>query len=270
MNRFPLLIALVLFVSPVLAAPATQPSILNGVGVEQRLGSRIPLDLRFADENGKAVQLRQLIHDRPVLLTLVYYQCPMLCTVTLNQLSRSLNALSESAGDQFDILTISFDPRETSGLAAAKKQIYLKGYQRPTAANGWHFLTGSEDSIRKLTSAVGFNYRWDAEHQIYAHASAVVVLTPDGTISRYFLGVDYPPVQLRQAIRDADAGSVGAKAEQVFLYCFHYDPATGRYGLIINRAIQALGLFTVVALAGLIMFHLHRERKRSPLKAVET
>jgi protein SCO1/2 len=261
-HLLPVVIVLIATLAHAQSAPATRPAILNRVGVDQRLGSHIPTDLAFTDESGQTVQLKSLMHGRPVLLTLVYYKCPMLCTVTLNQLTRSLNAMSATAGNQFDIITVSFDPRETPALAAEKKRTYLKSYRRPESEAGWHFLTGTEASIRELAQSVGFRYAWDDANKIYAHAAAVMVLAPDGTISRYFLGVDYPPVELQKAIDEARGGAVGPKAEQIFLYCFHYDPATGRYGLVIERAMRVLGVVTFVALAGLILLSLRRERRR--------
>lgn len=245
-------------------APASSPpAILNGVSIDQRLDESVPLDLTFADERGSTIALRQCMQPgRPAILALVYYRCPMLCNVTLNQLARSMNALSESAGKEFDVITVSFDPRETPALAAAKKRSYIDAYRRPTADAGWHFLTGSETSIRRLTEAVGFHYRWDEQNQLYAHAAGIIVLTPGGRISRYFLGVDYPSVELRQALRDAAGEAVGPPAEQIFLYCFHYDPATGRYGLVISRATQVLGIATLLLLAGFISIQSARERRR--------
>jgi protein SCO1/2 len=242
-------------------APATRPAILSKVSIDQRLGQRVPLDLTFRDDNGASVTLASCFHDRPVILTPVYYKCPMLCTLTLNQLTRSLNMISQNVGEQFDIVTFSFDPRETPDLAAEKKRMYLKAYRRKGAETGWHFLTGSEDSIHRLADAIGFHYTWDAQNQIYAHASGILVLMPDGTISRYFLGVDYPSADLQQAIADASRNTVAPPAEQIFLYCFHYDPATGKYGLIINRAIQAFGTITLIVLVLMIGLFLRRERR---------
>jgi protein SCO1/2 len=245
-----------------LSAPATRPAILDKVSIDQRLGKYIPLDLPFRDDNGGLVTLRDCFHGRPVILTPVYYDCPMLCTLTLNQLTRSINMISQNVGQQFDIITFSFDPRETPDLAAQKKRTYLKAYRREGAEAGWHFLTGSPDSIRKLTDAIGFHYTWDPANKIYAHASGIMVLTPQGKISRYFLGVDYPTIDLQKALADASKDAVApAPAEQIFLYCFHYDPTTGKYGLIIDRAIQVFGIATLVALVSLIAIYLRRERR---------
>ncbi len=242
-------------------APATRPAILNQVSIDQRLGQRIPLDLTFRDDNGATVTLASCLHGRPVILTPVYYKCPMLCTLTLNQLTRSLNMISQNVGQQFDIVTFSFDPRETPDLAAEKKRTYLKAYRREGAETGWHFLTGSEDSIHQLAGAIGFHYTWDAQNQIYAHASGVLVLTPDGTISRYFLGVDYPSADLQQALADASRSTIAPPAEQIFLYCFHYNPATGKYGFIIDRAIRVFGTITLLALVTMIALFIRRDRR---------
>lgn len=244
-----------------LAQPATRPAILDGVGIDQRLGDVVPMNLVFKDEAGNDIRLADCVHGRPVLLTLVYFKCPMLCTVELSQLTRSLNILSESAGEQFDIITVSFNPNETAQLAAEKKQSYLRSYRRASADGGWHFLTGSEQSISALAHAVGFNYKWDPQYQQYAHASAVMVLTPQGKISRYFLGVDYPATELRQAMNDARGETIAPPAEQVFLYCFHYDARTGRYGLIISRAMQVLGGVTFLSLVTMVTVFLVRERR---------
>jgi protein SCO1/2 len=255
------IIATLLFAMPAAAQQSAPPG-LEGVGIEQKLGAHIPLNLTFTNESGQTIHLSDYLGARPIVLTPVYYKCPGLCTMTLNDLTRSMNGLTESAGRDFDIITFSFDPRETQGLAADKKHQYLRHYGRPTADAGWHFLTGSESSIRQLTQAIGFSYRYDAANDVYAHAAGVVVLTPDGTISRYFLGT-VPAVDLQQAIKDASAARVAATpAEQVFLYCFHYNPATGKYGLIISRALRVMGVMTVLLVAGLVGWSLRRERRR--------
>jgi protein SCO1 len=243
------------------APPATRPTVLNEVTIEQRLGQKLPLDLTFLDEAGRQVTLGSYFGSKPVLIVPVYYECPMLCNVTLNQLNRTLNALTESAGNEFDIVTVSFDPREQPPLAAAKKKNYLRSYARPSAETGWHFLTGQPSSIEPLMKAIGFQYEWDEKNKQFAHAAAVVVANPDGTISRYFLGVDYPPVDLRTALNIAGAGQVGAAQPAVFLYCFKYDPNTGKYGLIINRALKVSAGVTVIALLGLF-FTLNHVRHR--------
>jgi protein SCO1/2 len=241
------------------------PRILNGVGIDQNLGAQVPADAVFRDESGQTVRLGDYFGHRPVLLTLVYYKCPGLCTTILNDVSRSLNGLAESAGSEFDVVTVSFDPRETPDLAADKKAAYLRGYRRPTAAAGWHFLTGPQQSIDALTRAVGFRYTWDADHQLWAHASAIIVLTPGGKVSRYFYGVEAPPTDLHESILEASRDSVGRPAEQVLLYCFRYDPATGHWGLIITRLLRVLGAVTTLAVAALVWWQLsHTPRAPAP------
>jgi protein SCO1 len=257
----PLVAALLLSVSAV--AQTAKPPGLEGVGIEQKLGAHVPGNLTFTDESGQTIRLSDYFGNRPIVLTPVYYRCPGLCTMTLNDLTRSMNGLTESVGRDFEVVTFSFDPREKPALAADKKHQYIRHYGRPTADAGWHFLTGSEASIRQLTQAIGFSYRYDAANDVYAHAAGVVVLTPDGTISRYFLGT-VPAVDLKEALRDARAARVAATpAEEVFLYCFHYDPATGKYGLIISRALRVMGVMTVLLVAGLVGWSLRRERRRS-------
>lgn len=235
------------------AAQGMKLSVMNDAGVEQKLGNLLPGDATFVDENGKEVKLKQYFGGRPILLMPVYFECPMLCTLSLNQLSRSLTALPESAGERFDILTVSFDPRETTELAAEKKKNYLRSYRRPSAEDGWHFLTGKQESIDQLMQAIGFKYKWDEQQQQFAHAAALLVITPEGKISQYFLGVDYPPTEIRSAVDAASAGTVGKKVDEVFLYCFKYDPATGKYGLIVNRALKVMGIATVMGLIGLMV-----------------
>ena len=264
---------LLMFLAPATArsaTPAASPTMadaLAGVSIEQRLGESLPLDARFTDSTGRRMRLGDVFHGRPVLLTLVYFECPMLCTVTLNQLTRSLTALRESAGERFDIVTISIDARETPTLAAKKKAGYLHSYNRPSAADGWHFLTGDQTDIDRVAQAVGFHYRWDAGQQVFAHASALMVCTPEGKLSRYFLGVDYPPTEVRAALNAADVGAVAPPAEAVYFYCLKYDPQTGKYGLLIGRTLRLLGAATLVGVAGLIV-GLQRMHTRRPAPLV--
>jgi len=241
------------------------PKILDGVRIDQNLGATVPLDAVFRDEAGREVRLGEYFGRRPVVLTLVYYKCPGLCTTVLNDVSRSLNGLTESAGSEFEVVTVSFDPRETPELAAARKAQYLRGYQRPTAAAGWHFLTGPQTSIEALAGAVGFHYRWDEANELWAHAAATIVVTPEGKISRYFYGVEAPPTDLHHAILQASDGAVGRPAERVLLYCFRYDPTTGRWGLIISRMLQVLGGVTVLLVGRMVWWQVsHNSRVLPP------
>ena len=236
------------------------PAALQGVGIDQKLNSQLPLDAPFRDENGKIVRLGDLLNGKPAILTLVYYECPMLCTQVLNGLTGSLRVLSFSAGKEFNIITVSFDPGETPALAGGKKRAYLKEYGRPGAEIGWHFLTGDQKSIARLTSAVGFKYNYDPSVDQFAHASAIMVLTPEGKLSRYFYGIEYSIRDLRLALVEASQNKIGSLADQFLLYCFHYDPSTGKYSAFAVNLIRLGGIATVLSLSIFIVAMKRRER----------
>ncbi len=244
------------------------PGMFRGVGIDQKLDEQIPLDLVFRDEAGRVVPLRQYFGDKPVVLALVYYRCPMLCNMVLSGLARALKPLSLDVGKDFTVLTVSFDPRETPALAAKKKQRYIEDYGRPGAAAGWHFLTGDQMAIDQLTQAVGFHYRYDPEKDLYIHAAGIVVLTAEGKIARYFYGIDYPSRDLRLGLVEASAGQIGSPVDQLILYCCQYDPATGKYGVIIMNVLRVAGLITVVLLGTfmVIMFRRDRRFKNAPIE----
>jgi protein SCO1 len=244
-----------------LFAQEGRPSILRDIGFDQRLGETVPLGLEFRDDAGRLVRLGDYFGKRPVVLTLNYYGCPMLCTVTLNGLGSALSVLTYTAGREFEVVTVSFDARETPDLAARKKKSYLERYKRPGAADGWHFLTGSQASIDALTKAVGFKYAWDPETKQFAHPAGVVVLTPSGKISRYLFGIEYAPKDLRFAVIESSEGRVGNAVDQIVLACYNYDPTTGRYGAAIMRIVRASGALTFVALASFVVLALRRERR---------
>lgn len=249
-------------VRPDTGIPASQmPGVLGAVRFEQRLNERIPLDLPFKDEDGRAVKLGDYFGRKPVVLAFVYYECPMLCTQVLNGLSGVLELMPESVGTQFDVVTVSFDPRETPLLAAAKKKVYLDRYARPTAAQGWHFLTGEQASITALTEAAGFHYAWDDNTEQFAHASGVIVLTPDGRLSRYFFGIDYAARDVRFALIESSEGRIGAVADKLLLYCYHYNPDTGKYGFVAMRAVRIGGGATLAALVGFMVVSIRREHR---------
>jgi protein SCO1/2 len=237
------------------------PKPLREVGFDQHLDEPIPLDITFVDEIGRTVHLGDYFGKRPVVLALVYYDCPMLCTQVLNSLTSTLGVLSLDPGKDFEIVTVSFDPREKSALAAAKKTTYLERYKRPGAAAGWHFLTGDEPSIKRLTSAVGFRYVWDDDLKQFAHPTGITVLTAEGRLSRYLFGVEYWPRDLRFALIDASAGKIGSPVEQVLLYCYHYDPEAGRYGFAIMRALRIAAAATVLALGAFIIVMVRVEKR---------
>jgi protein SCO1/2 len=240
-------------------------SILQNVGIDQKLGAMVPAELAFKDEAGQDVRLGDYFGKRPMVLVLVYFQCPMLCTMVLNDVLRTIRAMSENLGSDFDIVTVSFDPADTPPLAKLKKENYLAQYDRPGGEVGWHFLVGSQRSITALTSAVGFRYVWDPQFKVFAHASGIMVLTPQGKISRYFYGIDYAPQDLRLSLLEAAGGKTGSLADEVLMYCFHYDPATGKYGWAINRALKIGGALTVLIL-GLSIAMLLRHDRRAPVE----
>ncbi len=234
-----------------------RPPGLKNVGIEQHLDEQIPPDLNFRDETGKPVRLGDYFGKKPVILNLVYYQCPMLCGEVLSGLESALRVLKFDVGKEFDVLTVSFDPRETPDMATKKKAEFLKRYGRPGADAGWHFLTGPQESIDVLTKAAGFQYQYDPKTGRFAHATAIAILTPEGKIAQYYYGVEYAPKDLRLGLIQASENKIGTLADQVLLYCYHYDPTTGKYGAIIARVLQLSGLATVLAL-GILMTALIR------------
>jgi protein SCO1/2 len=238
-----------------------RPALLRNVGLEQRLYAQLPLALEFRDETGKAVQLGEYFSAKPVILILDYYQCPRLCPLVLDGLLASLHMLVLTVGEQFDVLTVSIDPRDTPAVAAAKKAHYLGRYGRPGAASGWHFLTGEAEAIQRLASAVGFQYTYDAAQDQFAHAAGIVIATPQGTLARYFYGINYAPRELRLGLLEAAANTIGSPVDQLLLFCYHYDPATGKYGLAIMNIIRLAGLVTVLGL-GLLMGVMFRRDRR--------
>lgn len=247
------------------AAPYKPPASHNpfaDIGLDQRLDSQLPLDLAFSDESGKQVHLRDYFGKKPVILSLAYYDCPMLCTLVINGLIRTLRTLSFSAGNEFTVLTVSFNPTDTPRMAAMKKQTSLQSYSRKGADAGWHFLTGDEATIQQLTQAVGFRYRYDTERKEYAHASGIIVLTPDGRISRYFYGVEYAPRDVRFGLIEAAGGKIGSPVDQLLLLCYHYDPVTGKYGVLITRSLRLAGAATVLGIGGFIVLSLRRDRRQ--------
>jgi len=241
--------------------PSSQvPQALREIGFDQNLDQLVPLDTAFRDEAGRTVRLGDYFGKRPVALVFAYYDCPMLCTLVLNGLSSALGVLSLNPGSDFEIVTVSFDPRDTPASASAKKATYIERYKRQGAADGWHFLTGDQASIDRLTKAAGFRYVWDKDTKQFAHPTGIVVLTPEGRIARYLFGVEYGPRDLRMALVEASAGKVGNPVDALLLYCYHYDPMTGRYGLAIMRAMRIAGATTVLLIGGFVIVMLRRER----------
>jgi protein SCO1/2 len=255
------LVAACVLAAGALANAQERPTVLREVGFDQRLDQLVPGDITLRDEAGRDVRLADYLGRKPVVLTLVYYECPSLCTMTLNGLVSAMNAVSFDAGKEYDVVTVSFEPRETPALAAAKKETYLKRYQRPGAAAGWHFLTGEPAEIERLTKAVGFRYTWDERTRQYAHPAGVVVLTPEGKIARYLFGIEYAPKDLRFALVEASQGRVGGVVDQAILYCYQYDPMTGKYGTAIMRLLRVASVLTLAVLGTFIFTMWRRDRR---------
>ena len=242
----------------IMGPPAnTKPPRLENVGIQQHLDAQVPPDLTFRDDSGKTVKLGDYFGRKPLILNLVYYNCTMLCGEALAGLSSAMRLVKFDVGNQFDVITVSFDPRETPEMAAAKKIDYVKRYGRANAAAGWHFLTGQADSINALTKAVGFQYQYDSKSNQFAHATAIMVLTPQGRISRYFYGVDFPPKDLRMGLVEASQGKIGNAVDAVLLYCYHYDPETGKYGAMVANILRLAAAATILIM-GVFLFILWR------------
>jgi len=264
MTRIALLAVIALAASVAARAQSNErPTILRDIGFDQKLGDRIPMETPFRDETGRAVRLGDYFRGKPVVMNLVYFDCPMLCTVTLSGMASALKELSWDAGNEFEVITISFDPREGPEQAAAKKQQFMARYKRPAAEKGWHFLTGDIAAIRRITQAVGFRYVWDQASRQFAHPAGTVILTPDGQIARYLFGVEYAPRDLRLALVESGGGTIGTPIDAVFLACYRYDPMTGRYSAAIMNIVRLAAIATVLALAAFIFVNWRREHARS-------
>ena len=238
---------------------ATKPGILSKIAIDQRIGHQVPGDIPFVDETGRQVTLGDYFGKRPVILALVYYECPMLCTQVLNGLVSALGVLNFEAGREFDVVAVSFNPKEGPGLASQKKAAYIERYGRPQAAGGWHFLTGSQESITRLTEAVGFQYEYDPKIGQFAHGAAIEVLTPKGTIAKYFYGIEYSPRDLRLGVIEAADEHLGTIIDDVLLFCYHYDPSTGKYGADILALVRTGAVATVLAFAVFLTVSLRRD-----------
>jgi protein SCO1/2 len=242
-----------------------RPSYLQNVGIEQKLDAQVPAGLAFTDDTGRPVRLGDYYGKKPLILNLVYYNCTMLCGEALAGLTGALKMVKFDIGKEFEVVTVSFNPRETPAIAAEKKKDYIQRYGRPGAATGWHFLTGPPESINALTKAVGFQYQYDEKLNQYAHATAIMILTPQGRISRYFYGVDFPPKDVRMGLVEASSGKIGNVTDQVLLYCYHYDPATGKYGAVVNNILR-LGAGVTILFLGIFLLILFRLEKAAPPK----
>ena len=243
----------------IMSPPANvRPPGLTNVGIEQHLNGQIPPGLEFRDETGKPVRLGGYFGRKPLILNLVYYKCPMLCGEVMSGLESALGTLKFEVGKEFDVLTISFDSRETPADATVTKAEYMKRYKRRGAKQGWHFLTGPPESIEALTRAVGFQYQFNEKTGQFAHATAILILTPEGKISRYLYGVEFPPTEIRLGLLDASQGKIGDLTDQLLLYCYHYDPAVGKYGAAITHILQLASAGTLLLLGAFILILFRR------------
>ncbi len=243
-------------------ADGPAPNSLKGVYFDQNLNAQVPLNLTFVDDEGKTVQLADYFNRKPIVLTLNYYHCPNLCSLELDQLAQSMADLQWNIGDEYEVVTVSIDPRETTAEAVESKWERLRAYARPNTGPGWHFLTGDQAAIASLTQAVGFHYVYDAKNDEYEHPTGVIVLTPQGKIARYLYGVDFPEKDLRLALTEASQGKIGSPVEQILLYCYHYDPVLGRYSLAATNLVQAGGILTVIVLGGFLFVMFRRDLKK--------
>lgn len=249
---------LVMAAAPAFAQVYGKPKILDGIGIDQKMGAQVPLDIPFADEAGQRVTLRQYL-GKPVILALVYYQCPSLCSRVLSGVVSTVRGVPLTLGQDYQVVTVSFDPRDEYTVAEQKKASYMQEYGRPGADPYFHFLTGPETSSRALADAVGFHYAFDANNNQYVHPSTIILLTPEGRVARYFYGVNYPARDVKLGLVEASGGKIGSPVDQVLLYCFHYDPANGKYGFMIMNVLRAAGVLTVGLLAGFMLIMFRRD-----------
>jgi protein SCO1/2 len=254
---------------PLSVPPPGQPATavipaLRDVGIDQKLDARVPLDLPFVDDAGRDVRLGDYFGERPIILVLSYYECPVLCTQVLNGVVSSMLPLTFTAGQDFEVVAVSFDPGETPGMARGKRDDFIRRYGRPGSERGIHFLTGRESSIAALTSAVGFKYAYDEKIDQYGHPAAITLLTRDGRVSRYLFGIEFAPRDLRFGLIDAAENRIGTVVDQAMLFCYNYDPETGTYGFAIMTAVRLAGLLTLAVLGSFIVMTLRRERRQRP------
>jgi protein SCO1/2 len=245
---------------------SSQPPPLRGVGIAQQMNQQVPANLIFRDETGKAVRLGDYFGKQPIVLSLVYFNCPFMCTDVLNGELRALQGISLDLGKDFEAVTVSFDPKDGPAEAALKNRVYTGMYGGRASSGGWHFLTGDQNSIQALTNAVGFRYAYDQPSQQFAHATSIMILTPEGRVARYFYGVQYPPRDLRLGLVEASEGKIGSPTDAALLFCYHYDPLTGKYGLVVSNVIRIGGALTILALGIFLwlMFRQENYRLASP------
>ncbi len=245
-----------------LQAQYARPQLARGVTIEQNLNSPVPLDLLFHDETGQTVPLRTYFGEKPVIFSLVYFKCPSLCPMSLRETVTSLRRMPLQVGLDYNVVVVSFDPSDTPAAALEKKNEYAKMFGRAGFNSGWHFLTGSQESISRLASAIGFGYRWDEATKQYVHASGIMVATPEGRISRYFFGIDYAPADLRLALADAAKHKISRPVDFILQFCFHYDPTQGKYTLAIINILKVAGTFTVLGIAALVYYLMRKDKQQ--------
>jgi protein SCO1/2 len=258
------LLGLVLLSVPALGQNQSVPSqVFTDVGIDQHLNEQVPLDLKFTDETGKSVTLGDYIHDKPVVLSLVYYRCPMLCTQVLNGMVETFNIMKFTIGKEFDVVTVSIDPAETPDLAAQKKATYVAAYRREGARTDWHFLTGEQAAITKLASAAGFRYVYDPKTRQFAHASGIMVVTPAGKLARYLYGIEYAAKDMNFSLIEASKEKIGSPVQQLQLLCYAYDPSTGTYSLVVGNILRGAGALTILLLGGYMAFNFRKDKKKA-------
>jgi protein SCO1/2 len=257
-NTFSMM-AILAFGSPLFAGDQ-MPAQLRDIGIDQRLGAHLPLKASFRNELGETVALGSLFHDKPVVLALVYYECPMLCNRIMAGVASALRPLRLKAGQDFEVVAISINPNETPAEAAAKRDFFTSEYSGKRASPGCHFLVGSPDSIAAVTDAVGFHYRWDPETKMFIHASGIMIATPQGVLSRYFYGVEYSPKDLKLGLIESSNGRVASPVDRILLFCYHYDPRSGKYGAVVMNVLRGAGALTVAILGTALLFLWRRER----------
>lgn len=250
-------------VSPVYGQEPLPQDLITQVEFDQKLNEQVPLELPFTDSTGQQVRLGDYFGEKPVILSLGYYECPMLCSLVRNGLFQSLQELDFSIGEEFEVIIVSIDPAETPEIAETKRRVSITEYGRSVSGEGWNFLVGEEESIRKLAAAIGFSYAYDANIDEYVHPSGIVVLTPKGKIAKYFYGIDYPARDLRLGLVEAAANKIGSPVDQFLLMCYHYDPVSGEYTLFIMNIIRMVGLTTILVIGGGLFFMLRRERHKA-------
>lgn len=243
--------------------PSPASRVFKEVGIDQNLNQQLPLDLEFRNEEGKTVVLGEYFHRKPVIISLVYYDCPMLCTQVLNGMVETFRTLNFTAGQEFEVLTVTIDPAESPEMAADKKATYIKAYDRPGAEKGWHFLTGDQEPISRLADALGFRYVYDEASGEFAHASGIMIITPEGKIARYLYGIEYGAKDLRFSLMEAAREKIGSPVDKLLLLCYHYDPMTGKYGVVVANLLRGGGILMLILIGGYMYIHFRRDRQKT-------